>query len=56
MPITLTLGLTGLLMALSVSIPLGIIAAMREGSLIDKAICCSRWSVRRCRASGLRLC
>src|SRR6185437_11606234 len=38
MPITLTLGLTGLFIALIVSIPLGIIAAMREGSVIDKAI------------------
>jgi ABC-type dipeptide/oligopeptide/nickel transport system permease component len=38
MPITLTLGLTGLLIALIVSIPLGIIAAMREGSAVDKAI------------------
>jgi ABC-type dipeptide/oligopeptide/nickel transport system permease component len=38
LPITLTLGLTGLVIALSVSIPLGVIAAMREGSAIDKAI------------------
>lgn len=38
MPITLTLGLTGLLIALLTGIPLGIIAAMREGSLLDRAI------------------
>jgi peptide/nickel transport system permease protein len=38
LPITLTLGATGLVIALVVSIPLGILAAMREGSLIDKAI------------------
>ena len=38
LPITLTLGLTGLSIALIVSIPLGIIAAMREGSVVDKAI------------------
>ena len=37
-PITLTLGLTGLVIALLVSLPLGIIAAMREGSALDKAI------------------
>ena len=38
MPITLTLGMTGLLIALVTAIPLGILAAMREGSLLDKAI------------------
>jgi peptide/nickel transport system permease protein len=38
LPITLTLGATGLVIALTVSIPLGILAAMREGSLVDKAI------------------
>jgi peptide/nickel transport system permease protein len=38
MPITLTLGATGLLVALVTAIPLGIIAAMKEGSLLDKAI------------------
>ncbi len=38
LPITLTLGLAGLVIALCVSIPLGIIAAMREGSLLDRAI------------------
>ena len=37
-PITLTLGLTGLAIALIVSLPLGILAAMREGSAADKAI------------------
>jgi ABC-type dipeptide/oligopeptide/nickel transport system permease component len=38
LPITLTLGLTGLCIALAVSIPLGIVAAMREGTLLDRAI------------------
>jgi len=38
LPITLTLGLTGLCIALGVSIPLGIVAAMREGSMLDRAI------------------
>jgi peptide/nickel transport system permease protein len=38
LPITLTLGLTGLAIALVVSIPLGISAAMHEGSVLDKAI------------------
>lgn len=38
LPITLTLGLTGLAIALLVAIPLGIIAAMREGTLTDRAI------------------
>ena len=38
MPITLTLGLTGLCIALVVAIPLGILAAMREGTLLDRAI------------------
>jgi len=38
LPITLTLGLTGLCIALVIAIPLGILAAMREGSALDKAI------------------
>lgn len=38
MPITITLGLTGLCIALLVAIPLGILGAMREGSAADKAI------------------
>jgi ABC-type dipeptide/oligopeptide/nickel transport system permease component len=38
LPITLTLGLTGLCIALAVGIPLGIVAAMREGSLADRMI------------------
>ena len=38
LPITLTLGLTGLVIALLTAIPLGILAAMNEGSLLDRAI------------------
>ena len=38
LPITLTLGLTGLCIALAVAIPLGIVAAMHEGSLLDRGI------------------
>lgn len=38
LPITLTLGLTGLCIALVVAIPLGILAAMNEGTLIDRGI------------------
>lgn len=38
LPITLTLGLTGLIIAILTAIPLGIIAAMREGSLLDRGI------------------
>ena len=38
MPITLTLGLTGLVIALATAIPLGVLAAMREGSALDRAI------------------
>jgi peptide/nickel transport system permease protein len=38
LPITLTLGLTGLCIALATAIPLGILAAMREGSLFDRGI------------------
>ncbi len=38
LPITLTLGLTGLCIALLTAIPLGIFAAMREGSLLDRGI------------------
>jgi peptide/nickel transport system permease protein len=38
LPITLTLGLTGLVIALLTAIPLGVTAAMREGTLIDRAI------------------
>src|SRR5689334_22353260 len=35
LPITLTLGLIGLTIALVVALPLGILAAMREGSGVD---------------------
>ena len=38
MPVTLTLGITGLLIALFVSIPLGILAAVREGTGFDRAV------------------
>lgn len=38
LPITLTLGLTGLVIALCVAIPLGILAAMNEGRVADRAI------------------
>ena len=38
LPITLTLGLTGLCIALLTAIPLGILAAMNEGSVLDRAI------------------
>jgi ABC-type dipeptide/oligopeptide/nickel transport system permease component len=38
LPITLTLGLTGLLIALATAIPLGVLAAMHEGSPLDRAI------------------
>ena len=38
MPITLTLGLTGLALALLVSIPLGILAAVRENTWVDRLV------------------
>jgi ABC-type dipeptide/oligopeptide/nickel transport system permease component len=38
LPITLTLGLTAIVIALAISIPLGIIAAAREGTIADRAI------------------
>jgi peptide/nickel transport system permease protein len=38
MPITLTLGLSGLTLALVVSIPLGILAALRENTWIDRGV------------------
>jgi ABC-type dipeptide/oligopeptide/nickel transport system permease component len=38
MPITLTLGLVGLSLALIISIPLGIMAALRENSWIDRGV------------------
>ena len=38
MPITVTLGLVGLSLALIISIPLGILAAVRENSWIDRAV------------------
>jgi ABC-type dipeptide/oligopeptide/nickel transport system permease component len=38
LPITLTLGLSGLCIALLVGIPLGILSAMYEGTLIDRGI------------------
>ncbi|MSO90223.1 MAG: ABC transporter permease [Acetobacteraceae bacterium] len=37
-PITMTLGLVGLALALVVSLPLGIIAAVREGTWADRAV------------------
>ena len=38
MPVTLTLGITGLLIALFVSLPLGILAAVRENTGFDRAV------------------
>lgn len=38
MPVTVTLGLTGLLIALVVSLPLGILAAVRENTGFDRAV------------------
>ena len=38
LPITLTLGLTGLCIALLTAIPLGILAAMNEGTLLDRGV------------------
>jgi peptide/nickel transport system permease protein len=38
MPVTLTLGLTGLSLALLISIPLGILAAVRENTNLDRAV------------------
>jgi peptide/nickel transport system permease protein len=38
MPVTITLGLVGLVIALVVSLPLGILAAVREGTWVDRAV------------------
>ncbi len=38
LPITLTLGFVGLAIAIVVAIPLGIVAAMREGSWVDRIV------------------
>lgn len=38
MPITMTLGLVGLGLALVMSIPLGVLAAVREGSWVDRTV------------------
>ena len=38
MPVTLTLGITGLMIALCVSLPLGILAAVRENTGLDRAV------------------
>jgi peptide/nickel transport system permease protein len=38
MPVTLTLGVTGLVIALVVSLPLGILAAVRENTGFDRAV------------------
>jgi peptide/nickel transport system permease protein len=38
MPVTLTLGLTGLVIALLVSLPLGILAAVRENTALDRLV------------------
>jgi ABC-type dipeptide/oligopeptide/nickel transport system permease component len=38
LPVTLTLGMTGIAIALLVALPLGILAAVREGSAMDRGI------------------
>jgi len=38
MPVTLTLGVTGLTIALCVSLPLGILAAVRENTALDRVV------------------
>jgi ABC-type dipeptide/oligopeptide/nickel transport system permease component len=38
LPVTLTLGLTSLLIALLLALPLGIVVAVREGSMLDRGI------------------
>src|SRR3954451_4263486 len=38
LPITVTLGLVGILFAAAISLPLGIIAAMNEGTLLDRGV------------------
>lgn len=38
MPVTITLGLVGLAVALVISLPLGILAAVREGSWVDRLV------------------
>jgi peptide/nickel transport system permease protein len=38
MPITMTLGVLGLLLALLISIPLGVLAAVREGTWLDRGV------------------
>lgn len=38
LPVTVTLGLVGLSIALAVALPLGVLAAMREGSWVDRAV------------------
>ena len=38
MPVTLTLGLTGLTIALLISLPMGVLAAVRENTAFDRAV------------------
>ncbi|MBV8912348.1 MAG: ABC transporter permease [Acetobacteraceae bacterium] len=38
LPVTLTLGLIGILFAVAVAIPLGVIAAVNEGTLLDRLV------------------
>ncbi|MSP77413.1 MAG: ABC transporter permease [Rhodospirillaceae bacterium] len=38
LPVTLTLGLTGLVIALVISLPLGVLAAVRENTAVDRAV------------------
>jgi peptide/nickel transport system permease protein len=38
MPITMTLGIVGLVLALLISIPLGVLAAVREGTWLDRVV------------------
>ena len=38
LPVTLTLGLVGIVFAVAIALPLGIIAAMNEGTLVDRIV------------------
>src|SRR5712692_4117870 len=51
-PATAELASAALVIAVGVAVPLGIDAALRRRTIIDRGVCCSRWWASRCRRSG----
>src|SRR6266511_5723459 len=56
MPATLELTLAGTLVGLAVAIPLGVLAAIKRGSFLDRLSTVGPSAARRCRSSGWASC